>query len=91
MPQERASNTGYGIPGQIARITNAVNDIKSAIEDKGGTVPEDAQVDDLAAIVRSLSGSDIYAGGKDPGDLTESDFETMGMKEGDIYLFVPNL
>lgn len=44
-----------GIPGQISRITNAVNDIKAAIEEKGGTVPEDAQVDDLADIIRNMS------------------------------------
>lgn len=46
---------GAGIPGQIARITNAVNDIKAAIVEKGGAVPEDAQVDDLADIIRNMS------------------------------------
>lgn len=84
-----------GIPGQISRITNAVNDIKAAIEEKSGTVPDDAQVDDLADIIRNIStGSSeakVFAGAIDPGDLTEAQMEEMGLGVGDVYIYVPGM
>lgn len=84
-----------GIPAQIQRITEAVEDIKSAITEKGGTVPEDAQVDDLADIIRTIStGSSeakVFAGAIDPGDLTEAQMEEMGLGVGDVYIYVPGM
>lgn len=84
-----------GIPAQIQRITEAAEDIKSAITEKGGTVPDDAQVDDLADIIRNIStGSSeakVFAGAIDPGDLTEAQMEEMGLGVGDVYIYVPGM
>lgn len=44
-----------GVPAQIQRITEAVDDIKLAITEKGGTLAETATVDTLADSVRALS------------------------------------
>lgn len=43
-----------GIPAQIARISHAVDDIKDAITEIGGAVPDGTKVDGLADIIRTL-------------------------------------
>ena len=43
------------IATQISRISGAVADIKTAIREKGVTVPSDAKVDDLAALIDNIS------------------------------------
>lgn len=43
-----------GIQPNIDRITAAVTDIKNAITEKGGTVPTNATIDDLADLIREL-------------------------------------
>lgn len=94
-PEPEPDTPVQGIPAQIQRITEAVEDIKSAITEKGGTVPEDAQVDDLADIIRTIStGSSeakVFAGAIDPGDLTEAQMEEMGLGVGDVYIYVPGM
>lgn len=42
------------IQSEITRISNAVDDTKTAIGEKGVEVPNDATVDDLPTLVRSI-------------------------------------
>lgn len=83
-----------GIEYQINRISNAVEDIKAAITEIGGTVADSNTVDDLANIIRSVTPyikPIVFYGSTDPGDLTEDDLDELGIDAGDVYIYVPKL
>ena len=69
------------IASEISRLQQAKADIKTAIENKGVTVPSDATLDDYANLVDSISGG---GGGVDWESIAR------GMTDGTTAFSIPS-
>lgn len=59
------------IQSQITRIKNAKNDILSTLEEKGVIVPSGVLLDDVADLIKQISGSDVYLTSEIDGETTD--------------------
>lgn len=69
------------IQSQIDRINGAKDSLKSAISSKGVSVPTGATIEDLPALVRSIS----QEGGSGSGIIDVTQLPTDGIDEGAVY------